>query len=517
MKVRKWLCAGIFCATFLVAALYVHNYTVTFAEGHKMSAFAIELTKGDQLKQIVLSVLIYVYGYIVVKSLNLGRSEWWTATLAYPAGILCWCTLSSVVLIIGIPYRLSIMFVMLILFLGLCVYKMQEERIPIECSSLFRNLLYVLGIVAIVSSGLFWAYLSNDSVYYLVKYGEILALDGGFTENVSYWLTWIGFTPACISSLARFWGMYSIYTIHHMLMVSFVVFFIVSIYESVEIVFKKRQAIVIAAITVIALLLTPAFFLLGQWVISNTYFMIYMYIFMYVIYEIHMGKINVRGAYVFLSMILVFLTLSRAESMVTTCFLIICASTLKIEKKQMMGYLLMPSVCMQLAYWLRVYLVQGHLLEGMLSLKSIVVIVAAMVGTLVYLLLVREWLESKIGTVLPHLMLFALLGMNVVLFVLNTTKGTRNLKYFLHNIANEYWGFFPWLVLFFYLIFWGTSAKLNYWDLNWIGFILFNFGICLGGPGGVRQGIGDSLNRLICSIVPIIWFAIVTHIKEDLR
>lgn len=514
MKSKKWISACVFFIICMIITVLGYMYTLKGANGHAMYELALELTKGHQLKQILLSVCIYVYGYIVMKTVKLDKNEYWDAILAYPMGILVWSLLSAIVLIVGIPYRLWVMIGWLAILLCLSIWQIKRNEKCFSVLDLLHNIFYALGIAAIASSGIFMIYMSNDSLYYLVKYGEILAIDGAFTQNVSYWLTWIGAVPATLGALVKFLDLYSIYTIHHMMLISFVLFFIVTIYEKIKKYQTKNNTIIWVFVTTIMLLTTPAFFLLGQWVISNTYFMIYMYIFLYVIYEVQEQRINSEGAYIFLSIISIWLTLSRSESMATMCFLIICASTLKVDKKKLFYYLLLPSSVLQVLYWIKVYLVQGYLFEGMLTVKNVAVMVLAFTGTGLYLLFIGTWFESKIKIDMSVVVIGALILLNLGLFILMPEKGLRGMEVVSYNLANESWGFFPWLVIFFYVVFVNKGLKVNYWDMCWIGYILFNYGICMGKTSVARYGIGDSLNRIICAIVPMIFLAIVVHIRE---
>ena len=513
MKNKKWIAAVCFCTVCLIMTFLAYNYTIAGAKGHDMYSMAIELTKGNQLKQILLSVCIYIYGYVVVKAIRLKKNEWWDAILAYPIGLLCWCVLGAVVLILGVPFRLSIMLVLLTLLLVTCVIWIWKSECRLDMAAFVTNLLYTFGVASIASSGIFIVYMSNDSLYFLVKYGEILAIDGGYA-NVSFLQTWTGVTPALISSLAKFLGLHSIYTIHHMLMISFVLFFMLTVYEKVSeyLTVKKAALFVVAAVAL--LLLTPAFFLLGQWVISNTYFMMFMYIFLYIICEVQDKRIDTKGAYILLGLISVFLTLSRSESIVTMCFLIICSSVLKVEKKELFKYLLVPASLLQVGFWIRVYLTRGTLFEGMLSVKNVAIMVMAFVGTGLYLLFIGTWFESKCKLSMQKVVVHALLLLNIVLFVLMPERGIDGINVFAYNLANESWGFFPWIVAFCYLVFTGKGEKMHYWDMCWIGYVLFSFGICMGRGAVARIGVGDSLNRIICSIVPVVWFAIIMHIRE---
>jgi len=170
MKVKKWIGALGFCGIALIATVWLYMEAADFADGIYLYMMAMDLTEGDQIKQIILSVLIYAYGYVVMKALHLGKSEWWDAVLAYPAGVLCWCVFSSIVLILGIPYRFGVMLVILAGILGACIYKIKKDSNKIEIGNLGPNLLYALGAATLASSGIFFVYMSNDSLYYTMKY-----------------------------------------------------------------------------------------------------------------------------------------------------------------------------------------------------------------------------------------------------------------------------------------------------------------------------------------------------------
>ena len=55
-----------------------------------------------------------------------------------------------------------------------------------------------------------------------------------------------------------------------------------------------------------------------------------------------------------------------------------------------------------------------------------------------------------------------------------------------------------------------TRPKIDYWDTVTLGYPLFCFALCMG-RHPLRNGYGDSYNRILISILPI--FVVASFIK----
>jgi uncharacterized membrane protein len=47
-----------------------------------------------------------------------------------------------------------------------------------------------------------------------------------------------------------------------------------------------------------------------------------------------------------------------------------------------------------------------------------------------------------------------------------------------------------------------------------MGYILFNFAVCMIRFNDLRKGFGDSFNRMLIGVIPIFLISVVIHIKE---
>ena len=513
MRIKKWIGAVAFlvCATIITYIVYLK--TLEGAANNVIFQFAMELTEGDQIRQILLTMGIYIYGYIIATALHVKENVYYNCLLAYPVGIVCWCLMSFVVVIVGIPYTVGSMTIgMLLLLIGAICY-IKRTEIAFKGQELFRTCLYMLGVAMISSSGILPVYTTVDSSYFIMKYGEILSIDGGFTDNASFWLTWTGVALAFLSSLVHFCGVYSIYTIHHTLIIVFLLFFGMNIYQTLEAKMGTKKAWLAAVSVTAFMVITPAFYMVAHWIISNSYFMVYMYLYLWIVKRIHEEEINVTGANILLASISMFIALMRAESALTVCFLIICASTLKIGKRTLLYAMLLPAGIGQSLYWIRTYFSIGTIFSKNMSKIAFAVIVLGYIGTLVYIVLIRERVPKKLTERMFLVILAGLALLNVVLMIIRPDRAVRNIDSFAYNITNAYWGFFPWLVILAYAIFINYKQKINFWDFVWLSYVLFNFGLCMGSGGGLRHGEGDSYNRLVSATIPFVYYAMINHIK----
>ncbi len=513
MKNRKWICAVIFFICSMAIAYCAYYNSIKVADGHGLYTFAMELTKGDQVRQILITVGVYAYGLVMVLALGLKGKWCYRYFLAYPIGLLNWCMLSYFVVVLGIPYTEIKMLSLILVTSAIAICCIKKNGMKVDIEQVIRSFIYILGIAMISSSGILPTYTTNDSAYYIMKYGEILAIDGGITENVSYWLTWTGIMPAFLGSLTYFCGVYSVYTLHHTLMIVFVIFFTIDSYDVLEKTVGRKIASIIAVGITFFMIITPAFYMIAHWIISNAYFMVYMFLYLWIVQKMQRGDIDERAACVLLAGISVFMALMRAESAITVCFLVLCCSMLQLKKEVLLKYMLLPIGIAQVSYWVKVYVTIGTIFSRTLSELAVIVIIIGYAISVLYVSIVRERLPQKFIEKMYALGLAGLLLLNVVMMWVRPERAAKNVDSFLHNITNEYWGFFPWLVIFVYMIFVQHRQKIVFWDFIWVGYLLFNFGICMGSGGALRYGEGDSYNRIVCATVPFIWYAIVNHIK----
>lgn len=510
MKQKKWLLPiSILVLSIIVTILYSYIVSIKIADD-SLLMMAAKLTAGDGFRQILIGVIFYVYGYIFVEQITEGSMEY-TPFLALPIGMVCWSMASLLLVVTGIPYTLLTTSGVLAVFLLIIIL---WKRAKIDIGKFVQTLCIAIGVANVASTGALLLMHTSDSAYYIMKYGEILAIDGGITDNVGYWLTWTGITNAFWGSLVKFFGVYSMGTLHHMLVISFLLGMVVLTYRMLDVFAATKTRMLATAGVVGMLLITPAIFLLGHWQMQNTYYMIYMCFYILLCYHLPNAKAaEKKGIHWLLGLLSIMLGMMRIESIVLMCILVICISTLKIEKKELLGSMLLPLGIAQIAYWIRVYLVMGNIISGMMSKQVAVIMALSWMITVLYICVFRKWVEQFFKGYMPHFILAMLLLLNVALAALKWDVFQINIAVTASNLANASWGYFPWLVLIGVMVAVQFGVHLNFFDLIWIGYILGNFAIGMGRIGSFRLGEGDSVNRILLSVVPVIFISGIMHYR----
>ncbi len=512
---KKWMTSIIFFTFSILLTVILYMITEHNSIGVPLDTLSIELTRGYQVRQIITTVTVYLMGFILTAGICINLKFYWIYFLAYPVGIATWCTTSLIVVMLGIPYRLGTMLLIFIPILAVMVLKIYKYNEMRSLSNVLHSLLYVTGIASIVSSGIFTIFLSFDSAYFIIQYGQLLAEAGKINDSISVFLTWTGIMPALMSSLATFCGFETIFVLHYLLIISFIGIFGVAVYEALRNKMTKKKAQITASIVTGCLMIVPAFHLLAQFVIANTYFMIYMFLFIIIAYKMGEQQADNNSDYMLLlSLITIMLTMCRAEACTTVCFLIICISTLNISNRKLLLSMVFPAGIIQIVYYVKVFLLEGNAGSELVNPKNVAIILGVWIMTLIYVVMFRNRIMKKIGNKIPVLMLVTLFAGNIILILLELERAYINLDAEFYNVANEYWGYFPWIALLLCIIIIRYANNISYFDLVWIGYILFNFAICMGRFNDLRKGFGDSFNRMLIGVIPIFIFSVVVHMRE---
>ena len=63
-------------------------------------------------------------------ALKVKENVYYSCLLAYPVGLMCWCLVSFIVVILGIPYTATVMLVLMALILIIAIGKILKEKSP---------------------------------------------------------------------------------------------------------------------------------------------------------------------------------------------------------------------------------------------------------------------------------------------------------------------------------------------------------------------------------------------------
>lgn len=493
---------------FLFAAVYTivfvkKQYDIT--EATVLNCVIQKLTAGYRVKQIIATMVMFQIGVIISVPLCKQLGDKYALILAMPVGNAVWGLLSALITFLNIPYTSLTMASIIIAINSALIYVFRKEYKASIGISFAIALIIVLAITLMASSGVFPIFMSSDSYYYIMQYGQLIEENAGLSSDiVGNFMTWTGISGAYISSYAAMWGFENIYAIHYLLVFSMYGFIIIVIYDKSRQFCQKSIAIVLSILSLLSVITIIGVSFLSMWVISNTYFMIYL-VYLLMIPEIIKERIDMRTICI-MSIFAAWLTLCRIEAAPAICFFIICMSYLKIPRKQIC-VLYFSSFLFEGVYLLKVLLdnLSGAKQASMqdLTLGTAGIILLAYIVTGIYLS-IFNW--KIIAFIRKHMTVFGY----VVLLLINLILGLRDLERFQNNIIvscnnmfDWYWMYVPFIVLVLEIVKTCMKCRNQYFDLVVGGFILFNFAICMGRTHFLRIGIGDSYNRICMSIIPL--------------
>lgn len=501
---------------FLLIAIAIYFYTDSVAkrniDGNELFILVDNITDGYKAKEIVVAVLMFIVGYILAQCIFEKQNDIIKAVWAIPISVVVWCICSILVLFIRIPYTKYIMSGILLILFTLIVYFKRKSVRKINFGLLCRVSIWNLALSIIFSTGIFPTIMSSDSYYYVMQYGEVIAKTGSLSfDTAGATMTWTGVSAALLSSLACFCGFETIIVIHNLLIVSFIACFLVSIRRQImKLGMKNKNATMFAILITIMLIVMPAFELMAFWIISNTYCMVYIF-FLMIGLELYITQERQNIALlILLSMIVAWLTLSRAEMCVCMACMVCIVSILPMNKKELL-ILSIPMAVLQIVYLLELdyqqFISDKEVYDSMFTLQIQGIMIVALIGCVVYSFFINKKFFSYIRDRIVILLFIGSPILYAIIYFIDRQKFITSIKSMWFNLTTQYWGIIPimFLVLILFII---SKKENNYWLVFSAGYVLVNLALCLGRKQPLRNGYGDSCNRVLMSAVPIVFFAL---------
>lgn len=504
---RKAHCILALCI-FLMALLIVKIYTVVgydITEPTILMQMVNEITANYRLYQIVATILLFFWGWIIAIPLCSNLGTVWCYVLALPIGNAMWGVLSAIILFLNIPYNRFTMLVsmMLIVIAMLILFKNEYKKSCYSGGAIVFSL--VLGVTVIASTGILPIYTSHDSYYFVMQYGQLLTkMESLAPDVVGTYMTWTGVTPALISSYAAMWGFENIYAIHYLLVFSMYGFVALAVYRYSTRYITKIKSELLAIFSVLTIFVIPAVSFLSTWIIANTYFMIYI-VFVAMLPVLFRDKMDDKLISI-LALFLGWLALSRMEGALIMCFFIICISSFDLTRKHML-FLYLPVCVFELLFLVKVLYENSSGMnrtnDVLLTKESIVILLLALLATAVYIGIYNWKIVVFVRKHLTLLVLIALILACVGLGLLDINKLTNNLNVIAQNFCGWWFRYILITILIIELLKSYYGCRNKYFDLIVWGFILCTFAVCMGRTHYLRVGIGDSYNRMCMSIIPL--------------
>lgn len=481
--------------------------------------------------QLLTILALLLLGLFLIICMRKGVRDIWTLLLAYPVGIAAYVLAGFSLLIFHIPFRAASV---LLVLAGICLLlflwqkpagylKNELSLFRQDCVQNSKKRWYLWLTAAVVVffaifavSGVLTVSLSNDSMYYYSLYSRALVQYGVYRREFNVFLTDVGQGAALIGTLPFFFGFNETFGIQQFFNINFLAIFTYAVYEQAVCAGGKgKKQVLFAGLSLLVLLSSMPFVIVSKWVMANVYFMEYLFICCYLAFRfqpksdaekerIQEGLLPVQG------ILVAMLSLLRMEGTVFVLFAVLCISLLAYRNRELTFCFLLPTAFFQIVYDFRIFLTMDIAAPyAFLTEKKALVQLAGIAAVLLYVLLIRNRHFKKLQEHMIFLIILVLLLVNLGLCILDWTLYVGNLQAFGANLFNQSgWGLFPCFVIAMLVLLPKKGYPLQYEDLLWIGYLLITLAVCWARDGILREGVGDSGNRVLLQVVPLIVFGL---------
>ncbi len=506
----------LYLISVVVAVMLRTNY-YNHALGNSLYLEIDKMTGGFQLKQIVASVILFMAGYCIGAVMLPFLSEFSKLILSMPLGIAVWGLSSVSLLILRIPYTRITSFAGAALWIAVLLFRYRSGF------SFVRGR-YVLGALAIASilanffsTGYPRYTMTSDTHYCVYMYGRLIASTGKLSANVvGDMMETTGIMPALMSCFAVFCGFETIQVMHFILMTSLIAGIAVCLYKVfLDMSLPKYKSIGL----MILLMLTAAapLFLMYDLMISHSWIMVSMFFLatMAEQYSKMEDKVVRGGVISLLSILCSWISLCRVEAIVTVVFMVVCISYLGFSRREIAKCVLPSMVIAGVFHLENQIMIMGSkdLPYGSVFItKSVLALMAAAIVLMAgYILLYEKAWVRRLQQSLPLLLLGLLFLVSAAFCFKDIEKANINFQSICYNLSslNERWYYFPFFALILFVLIMKNKREYGYWDMLVWGLVLVFFCMAMGRSHPLRNGWGDSFNRYLLHIVPLmlVYFA----------
>lgn len=467
-----------------------------------------QLTAGLYARQVLALCVLFLAGLCLVRLLGKGMSGLWSCLLACPTGAALYAVLGFVLLTLGIPMnRVSLGAGALFVLFFAWLYGRRDTRAPLSPWLLLSALALILAAAALPVP----LSVSNDSYYYYTYYPSLIAGAGEYRKEMEVFLSDVGPMAAVIGTLPQLFGFYSNFGLQQLLSLNFILLFLMAVYEQSAARLSRRTALALSALASGLLLVTTPYAATAGWMLANLYMMLYMFLVFY--QGMTMGaKKRTAGELLLLALWMAVISMLRMEGAILALVLVLCLSCLDYSNRELLCAGTLPMVAAQLLYYGKYFIgLKADPLYSFLDIKKAGVAVAAQLVLAAYFCFIRRKRLLYLQKNMPLTIVCALLAGNLLLLLVSPAHYLANMKAFFFNIAYQQgWGYSVLLLLCCYLLLPGRACggKTGYVDVFPISFVLFAVAVCFARGSSLRQGIGDSGNRVMMQVVPCVIFAL---------
>lgn len=512
-----------------------------------LTSYLEACSRGYFIDQLGVILFIFLLGLLITGQLicgnketdSLSRNVRLSVCLAFPVGIAVLIVTGYIVLITGMPYRASVIGLIMCIVLviaGILYVKGGQIYKNIKITHVIIGCVVVCSLAVVAVSGRISISVSNDSLYYFWQYPRAICYFEGLRDQFDNFMTDTGLGAAIIGTLPFLFGFGETFGIQEFFHMSFILFFTNAVYEvateDLEVKNNKNACVIATLAGVIFASCTPVY-IISHWAMANMYFMEFYFMCMYTLFRL---KLTNNRQVILLSIMLFACSSVRMEGVILILMLVVMMSVRDINSKRLALSLVLTAV-LSSGYIAKIFI--AYVIDNpfifMTPLKAGLQFVAVL-GVAAYLCVVKNKIPHAIKRVVPFAFIAVLLLVNIALMFINRGVYVANLYAMYGNLTGQSgWGVLPYLSIgaVFIILIWELvvnrkSGRLveiispdknvtSFFLFNLIGFYLSALAVSFARGDAMSVSTGDSGNRVLLQITPIVLMTFVTWIIELLN
>lgn len=497
-----------------------------------ITSFIGDMSTGFFIRQTVVICVLFVTGFFTVAVSYGKKAGLFEILISFPVGLSIYTLGSFWLITTGIPFNMAVITVLCLTVVIICAVILSRRAYWKELSVgyVLLTLIAVLCISVISTSGLLPVSVSNDSLYYYHMYPNALTHNGGLRMQFNVFLTDVGQASAILNTLPFVYGFDEGFGIQAFMNINTLLLVIFSLFEKCRERFDKKKAVIVTAILTAVLICSMPYIVMTEWVMSNGYFMCYMFICVLTVkrYENEAEPGNdgrIEGAFI-MGLLFTMMALLRMEGCIAALILLLCFSSLKYPGKKLFTVFLIPILVSTVVYDIRIFLFMkiDAPYTFLTPLKAIIQL-AAIAGISVYVIFIRDRIRNMADRYTGAAVITFLVLANAVLFLYDRILYIENAKAFIKNLSNQSgWGLFPMLITGVYVMWFiarsgKTGYNETYWDLCFAAYLLTAIAVSFARDDALRESIADSGNRVMLQVTLLAFFAasmrVISLISND--
>lgn len=476
-------------------------------------------------KQLGAILFLYLIGFIILIRFKKTLKIHYICILSFIIGSVIWALTSILVLTFSIPYTLITMLVIIGILLILPYFIILNDKKslipninfsvkPIKSINFSKKEMltaFIYTIAFVLISGFFvyinYALFSYDSYYYLA-FGKELAFYGGFKDFMLEQIRAFGMFMPTFHSLAGFFGYDFSYAVHPLMSFIFLVLFYFLTYdELISLQVSKKDSIFYALLGV--LILGSCYFWIYQsfWIMNNVFTAIFLTLGLIFAWR---ARRTQSSLFLFLSYIsMLTFAFARVESPLYSVLFIALITGLNFPYEWLKRYILSYSLFIIIWYINLFSFKDIGVYSDFFSVGKGIAILSCYLLLILYIYLFNQkwiqWLRQYLYPIITGLLIIGILGA----IILKPTFAINNFHMLIQNL------FYPMLWGYTFIIIAGMAMislfMKNYKYKEFVstciyGYLFLLIIIFMFRKYPLRAGYGDSGNRMLTHILPLIVF-----------